>query len=85
MRVEGECVADCVWCGVSCVLQVGNEFVVNLIPEGRERTILRRLARPFAPDEDRLAGIDTDNAPLTGAAILKVRTVHRQHSDRHTR
>ncbi len=53
---------------------------MNLIPEGKERDILRRLARPFAPDEDRLAGLDTDNAPLTGAAILKVWDTHTTHT-----
>lgn len=53
------------------LLQVGNEFVISMVPEGADRTVMRRLARPFAPDEDRLAGLETAPAPLTGAALLK--------------
>ncbi len=53
--------------------QIGNRFVMSMVPEGKDKMIMRRLARPFKPGEDRLEGLETTPAPLTGAAILKVR------------
>jgi hypothetical protein len=43
-----------------------------MVPEGQDKVVMRRLARPFAPGEDRLAGLETSPAPITGAPVLKV-------------
>lgn len=45
---------------------------MSMVPEGADKKVMKALARKFQPDEDRLAGLDTEPAPLTGAAIIKV-------------
>lgn len=49
---------------------------MNLIPEGKDRAIMRKLMRPFAPDADRLEGLEVTQAPVTGADLLNVGAQH---------
>jgi len=53
------------------LLMPGAAFAISLLAEGRERTVVRALARPFAPGVDRLAGLDTrpSDGP-SGAPVL---------------
>lgn len=58
--------------GPSAAHQVGNRFAISTVPEGTEKTIMRQLARPFAPGEDRLAGLEVVAGELSDAPLLKV-------------
>ncbi|MEW5312660.1 MAG: hypothetical protein WDW38_004276 [Sanguina aurantia] len=55
------------------LLSANNRFTVSMIPEGRDRGVMKRLARTFAPGEDRLAGLDLlpESETGTSGAVLK--------------
>lgn len=38
------------------LLVVGGKFAVSLVSTGKDKEVMKRLARPFSPGEDRLAG-----------------------------
>jgi len=58
------------------LLQVGNRFAISMVPEGGERRVMRQLARPFAPGEDRLAGLEFSKGEFSGAPLLKDANAH---------
>lgn len=55
------------------LLVVGSKFAMSMVPEGKDKVVMKKLARPFAPGEDRLAGLETLPGEVTGAPVLKVR------------
>lgn len=55
---------------VEALLPMGNRFVLNVLAEGKERPLIKAMTRPFAPGEDRFAGLDVETSEATGAVIL---------------
>lgn len=53
------------------LLVPGASFSISIVPEGLERPVMRALARPFAPGDERLAALDTTASPNTGCPLLK--------------
>jgi flavorubredoxin/flavin reductase (DIM6/NTAB) family NADH-FMN oxidoreductase RutF len=53
------------------LLMPGAAFALSVLAEGRERSVVKALARPFAPGADRLAALDTkpSDGP-SGAPVL---------------
>lgn len=55
------------------LLTIGGKFAISMIPEGGpDKLVMRKLARPFLPGEDRLEGLETIPGELSEAPILKV-------------
>lgn len=53
------------------LLVVGGKFALSMVAEGRDRGVMKRLARPFGPGEDRLAGIETVPSDMLALPVLK--------------
>ncbi|HBE18890.1 MAG TPA: flavin oxidoreductase [Cyanobacteria bacterium UBA11149] len=51
------------------LLYQGDKFVVNILEEGKHLPLMKHFLKPFAPGEDRFAGVATDTAN-NGCPIL---------------
>jgi len=47
----------------------GGRFVLNILAEGKHLGLMKHFLKPFAPGEDRLQGVDTQEAG-NGSPIL---------------
>ncbi len=48
---------------VESLLQIGDVFALNILSSTNLKEPLKRFAKPFAPGEDRFAGLDTEETP----------------------
>jgi flavorubredoxin/flavin reductase (DIM6/NTAB) family NADH-FMN oxidoreductase RutF len=55
---------------IESLLHKGNNFVLNILQEGNHLGLMKQFLKPFAPGEDRFAGVEIDNAD-NGSPILK--------------
>jgi flavorubredoxin/flavin reductase (DIM6/NTAB) family NADH-FMN oxidoreductase RutF len=55
---------------IESLLNVGSSFVLNILQEGKTASLMKHFLKPFAPGEDRLAGIELAESE-SGAPILK--------------
>lgn len=55
---------------VESMLPVGAGFVLNVLADGKDRPVMKRLLKPFKPAEDRFAGMEVLRSEATGAVIL---------------
>jgi len=55
---------------IESLLYTGNSFVLNVLPEGKHIGLMKHFLKPFAPGEERFAGVDTEDA-INGCPILK--------------
>jgi flavorubredoxin/flavin reductase (DIM6/NTAB) family NADH-FMN oxidoreductase RutF len=55
---------------IESLLHIGNPFVLNILPEGKHSSLMKHFLKPFAPGEDRFAGVDTEEAK-NGCPILQ--------------
>jgi flavorubredoxin/flavin reductase (DIM6/NTAB) family NADH-FMN oxidoreductase RutF len=55
---------------VESLLPLGSKFVLNVLAEGREKASMKAMLKPFAPGEDRFAGLDVQISEATEAVIL---------------
>ncbi len=51
---------------VESMLPVGAGFVLNVLADGKDRPVMKRLLKPFKPAEDRFAGMEV-RAPSPAA------------------
>lgn len=54
---------------IESLLFQGNSFVLNVLPEGKHIPLMKHFLKPFAPGEDRFAGVATEEAE-NGSPIL---------------
>ena len=54
---------------IESLLFKGNNFVLNVLPEGKHIPLMKHFLKPFAPGEDRFEGIATEEA-ANGSPIL---------------
>ena len=54
---------------IESLLYKGNSFVLNVLPEGKHIPLMKHFLKPFAPGEDRFAGVETAEAD-NGCPIL---------------
>lgn len=54
---------------IESLLFKGNSFVLNVLPEGKHIPLMKHFLKPFAPGEDRFAGVPTEESE-TGLPIL---------------
>ena len=54
---------------VESLLFKGNNFVLNVLPEGKHIPLMKHFLKPFAPGEDRFAGVAIEEAE-NGSPIL---------------
>ena len=54
---------------IESLLFKGNNFVLNVLPEGKHIPLMKHFLKPFAPGEDRFAGVATQEAD-NGSPIL---------------
>ena len=52
------------------LMQVGDGFVLNCLPEGKSAPLMRHFLKRFPPGADRFMGVDWTPAPVCGAPIL---------------
>lgn len=55
---------------VESLLYSGNSFVLNILQEGEDTKLKKHFLKPFAPGEDRFAGLETEEAE-NGSPILQ--------------
>ncbi len=55
---------------IESLMYSGNKFVLNILPEGNHLGMMKHFLKPFAPGEDRFAGIETEETQ-EGQPILK--------------
>ena len=55
---------------IESLLNLGSEFVLNILQEGKATSLMKHFLRPFAPGEDRLAGVELEETEA-GNPILK--------------
>ena len=55
---------------IESLLFKGNSFVLNILGEGKHIPLMKHFLQPFAPGEDRFAGVATEEA-TNGCPILK--------------
>ena len=55
---------------VENLLPVGNTFVLNVLAEGKDRGIMKAMLKPFAPGEDRFAGLEVVENEGTGGVVF---------------
>lgn len=55
---------------VESLLHSGNSFVLNILQEGEDTKLKKHFLKPFAPGEDRFAGLETEEAE-NGSPILQ--------------
>ncbi|MEQ9670106.1 diflavin flavoprotein [Coleofasciculus sp. G2-EDA-02] len=54
---------------IESLMYQGDQFVVNILEEGKHLGLMKHFLKPFAPGEDRFAGVATENAE-NGCPIL---------------
>ena len=54
---------------IESLLFKGNNFVLNVLPENQHIPLMKHFLKPFAPGEDRFAGVSTEEAS-NGSPIL---------------
>ncbi len=54
---------------IESLMYPSNQFVINILGEGNQLSVMKHFLKPFAPAEDRLAGIPTETAS-NGSPIL---------------
>jgi len=54
---------------IESLMQVGDQFVLNILEEGNYQTLMKHFLKRFGPGEDRFAGVDTRTAN-NGSPIL---------------
>ncbi|MDJ0591621.1 MAG: diflavin flavoprotein [Pleurocapsa sp. MO_226.B13] len=54
---------------IESLLYKGNNFVLNVLPEGKHLGLMKHFLKPFAPGEDRFEGVATEEA-ANGSPIL---------------
>ncbi len=54
---------------IESLLFKGNNFVLNVLPEGKHIPLMKHFLKPFAPGEDRFEGVATEEAD-NGSPIL---------------
>ncbi len=54
---------------IESLLQVGDQFILNILEEGNYQTLMKHFLKRFGPGEDRFAGVDTRSAN-NGSPIL---------------
>jgi flavorubredoxin/flavin reductase (DIM6/NTAB) family NADH-FMN oxidoreductase RutF len=54
---------------IESLLQVGDQFVLNILEEGNYQTLMKHFLKRFGPGEDRFAGVNTRTAN-NGSPIL---------------
>ncbi len=54
---------------VESLMQRGDQFVVNILAEGKHLGLMKHFLKPFRPGEDRFAGVNTEDA-ANGCPIL---------------
>jgi len=61
---------------IESLLYQGEQFVVNILEEGKHLGLMKHFLKPFAPGEDRFAGVATEEAdngcPILGDALAYV-------------
>lgn len=55
---------------IESLLHTGNQFVLNILQEGNHLGLMKHFLKPFAPGEDRFAGLSVEEAE-NGCPILK--------------
>ena len=45
---------------IESLLNLGSEFVLNILQEGRATSLMKHFLKPFGPGEDRLAGLELE-------------------------
>ena len=55
---------------IESLLYTGNNFVLNILQEGKHLGLMKHFLKPFAPGEERFAGVETEEA-ANGCPILK--------------
>ena len=55
---------------IESLLFKGNNFVLNVLPEGKHIPLMKHFLKPFAPGADRFEGVETEPA-TNGCPILK--------------
>lgn len=53
------------------LLTIGSVFLVNVLPEGKDRPIAKALLKKFAPGEDRFSELKTSIDDVSGARVLE--------------
>jgi len=48
---------------VESLLQIGDVFALNILSSNNLKEPMKRFAKPFAPGEDRFAGLETEETP----------------------
>ncbi|MGL5794349.1 MAG: flavin reductase, partial [Waterburya sp.] len=54
---------------IESLLFTGNNFVLNVLPEGKHLSLMKHFLKPFAPGEERFEGVSTEVAS-NGCPIL---------------
>ena len=54
---------------IESLMHIGDNFVLNILEEGKHQDLMRHFIKGFAPGEDRLIGLDTKEAE-NGCTIL---------------
>jgi flavorubredoxin/flavin reductase (DIM6/NTAB) family NADH-FMN oxidoreductase RutF len=58
---------------IESLLHSGDQFVLNILAEGKHLGLMKHFLKPFAPGEDRFAGVKTEEAengcPILGDAL----------------
>ncbi|GAB4545804.1 MAG: diflavin flavoprotein [Pleurocapsa sp.] len=61
---------------IESLLYTGNNFVLNILQEGKHIPLMKHFLKPFAPGEDRFADIETQEAtngcPILGDALAYI-------------
>eukprot|EP01025_Chloroclados_australasicus_P001332 TRINITY_DN10365_c0_g1_i3.p1 TRINITY_DN10365_c0_g1~~TRINITY_DN10365_c0_g1_i3.p1 ORF type:complete len:641 (+),score=84.75 TRINITY_DN10365_c0_g1_i3:113-2035(+) len=55
---------------IESLMQVGDEFVLNVLEEGKFNHVLKHFLKRFAAGEDRFQGVDWSPAPRSSAPVL---------------
>ncbi|GBF88523.1 hypothetical protein Rsub_01238 [Raphidocelis subcapitata] len=54
----------------------GNKFAVSMLAEGRYKSAMKVLTKPFQPGQDRLAGLETRESEASGCPVLAEASAH---------
>ena len=60
---------------IESLLPINSTFVLNVLQDGKHLGLMKHFLKPFAPGEDRFAGVETTTAE-NGAPILQVALAH---------
>ncbi|MFM7577667.1 MAG: flavin reductase, partial [Microcystaceae cyanobacterium] len=60
---------------IESLLPINSSFVLNVLQDGKHLGLMKHFLKPFAPGEDRFAGVETTEAE-NGAPILQVALAH---------